>query len=94
MASRIIAQPNGLFARFNTDIDDFEELNMSREEAWNRLRSMVGREAADYKMAHAMVDPDRRLSEVIAAIREEYGPVTAMERMDQLSGTQVSANHP
>lgn len=79
MAWRIIQQPDGRFARYDDDLG-FEEINLTRDEAWLLCRNAVGMEAANYKMSVAESSPGR-FDDVICEIRQQENGDAAVEEL-------------
>lgn len=74
MPARIVQQPDGRFARFSTICDDFTDVNMSRDEAWELLRKELGSELATTKVAAAILHP-ARFAEALDTILTIHGQV-------------------
>ena len=79
MPARAVKQPNGLYARFSTIVDDFTHLNCTRDELWTVFRDEGGVECADGKMLRADENP-QRYEEELHTIEVVHGSKLAMER--------------
>jgi hypothetical protein len=83
MAWRIVKQPNGLYARFSTVVDNFTDFGMTREEAlecsvkWLTEAARIEHEAAQ-KVERADLSPERWEAE-LKTIREAHGQKTLDE---------------
>jgi hypothetical protein len=84
MASRAIKQPNGLYARFSDVVDDFTDINCSREELHIVFRDEGGISSADRKLKDADENP-QRFEEEMESIREIHGDTVADERLKKMS---------
>lgn len=90
MAWRIVKQPNGLYARFSSIVDDFTHMNMTRQEAlelcWEVFGSRHAREGTrpttkpSPKVDRADSNPGRWESD-IDLIRIIHGDRIAEERI-------------
>ena len=58
MGWMIVKQPNGLYARFSSIVDDFTHVNLSRAEAIDECVERAGREVANAKVERADTDTD------------------------------------
>ena len=79
MPARAVVQPNGLFARFSTIVDNFTHVNYTREELWKVFRDECGLDCADGKIERAIAEP-QRFEDEIDTIKMVHGPLEA-ERM-------------
>lgn len=81
MGWRIVAQPNGLYARFSDVVDDFTNINMTREEALKECRnySGMGEFESEAKVKRGEDDTFRFVEE-IRSVRVIHGD----ERADYL----------
>lgn len=59
MPGRAVKQPNGLYSRFSTVVDDFTHMNYSREELWEVFRDEGGVDCANGKMERADKELER-----------------------------------
>ena len=84
MPARAVKQPNGLYARFSTIVDDFTDFNCSRDELWTIFRDECGVECANGKMQRAD-ENHGRFEEEIQTILFVHGDKVAKERCKELS---------
>ena len=84
MPAFAVIQPNGLFARFSTIVDDFTHYNMTRSEAWDYFQQEGGNDCADGKLERAHSEPGR-FKEAIKDIRRVHGKERADEAKKQCS---------
>ena len=84
MGWRIIKQPNGLYARFSSVVDDFTDYDMTYDEAVDLCCEFMGRRDAPSKVEIANEAPGR-YDEAIATIRNIHGREQATIRHTQLS---------
>lgn len=73
MAWRIVKQPNGLFARFSSIVDDFTHFDATKEEIFNLCRDSAGVEVAETKIKAAEENP-QRFDDEIKIIEFVHGP--------------------
>jgi hypothetical protein len=97
MGWMILRQPNGLYARFSTVVDEFTHYGMTWDEAFEVCRDEAGVETARGKMARADSDADprsyqtrdsdglQRYRECIERVRLLHGVKKAKRRERQLS---------
>ena len=84
MAWMILKQPNGLYARFSTVVDDVTEYDMTEEEVHELCLEAAGREVTDFKLNEAKKNKGR-FTEVLREIESVHGSETASERFQQMS---------
>jgi hypothetical protein len=97
MPWRLVIQPNGLFARFSTVVDDFTDYDMDEAEVLRQAFSEwdCGEKTAREEMDRARREADlrtgdtrpplSRFRECLDDIREVHGAETAKERERELS---------
>jgi len=90
MSSRAVKQPNGLYARFSTIVDDFTHYNATREELWTIFRDEGGIDCANGKMERADKDlsvdgSTGRFEEALKTIEICHGKDIAVKRRKDLS---------
>jgi hypothetical protein len=73
MPSRVHRQPNGLYARFSTIVDDFTDVNLTREEMISTLMVIWGMREADAIAKIERGHDTARLSEDIETVRFAHG---------------------
>lgn len=78
LPARLVKQPNGLYARFSTVVDDFTHVNMNREEA---VESVDG---YGFKLAAADMEPDR-WQEALHDIRIVHGEEGVSKVLDLIT---------
>lgn len=79
MPARAVVQPNGLFARFSTIVDNFTHANYTEQELWEVFRDECGVDCANGKIQRAKAEPER-FEDSISDIKMVHGPLEA-ERM-------------
>lgn len=84
MPARAVKQPNGLYARFSTIVDDFTHYNHTREELWEVFRDEGGVESANGKMQRAD-DSLGRFEEEMHTIEAVHGAEVANQRRKDMS---------
>lgn len=72
MPSRILIQPNGMYARFSTIVDDFTHYNMTKDEALDVCFEEMGRYEAEKKVARAE-ENGKNFDDEIDTIRVVHG---------------------
>lgn len=78
LPARLVKQPNGLYARFSTVVDDFTHMNLTREEA---LDSVDG---YGFKVYAADVEPERWI-EALDNIRDVHGEEGVSKVLDLIT---------
>lgn len=85
MPSRAVKQPNGLYGRFSTIVDDFTHMNYCREGLiqvfYEEFNSMI---SAEGKLQRADDNPNRFTDE-IETIKLIHGKKLANKRLRQMS---------
>lgn len=103
MPSRLVKQPNGLYACFSSVVDDFTAYGMDQQEALDFCRDHLdlGPIASKVKVANADLDLDEsgqkgRWEEALWTIREIHGPAVEQERIKQILGElgECAVHHP
>ena len=84
MPARGIKQPNGLYARFSTVVDDFTDWDCTREELWNIFQDEGGITFANRKMESAD-QHTYRFEEALRIIGALHGREKADEYRDLLT---------
>jgi len=84
MPARAIKQPNGLYARFSTVVDDFTDYDCTREELFEIFKEESGTRTAEDKMKRADENLGR-FEEAIQIISRIHGKKLAEERRVEFS---------
>lgn len=73
MAWRIVRQPDGLYARFSEVVDDFTDVGMTRDEAYELCRESLGISGSESKIQMADDNPGRykECLEIIQSVHAE-----------------------
>lgn len=87
MAWRIIAQPNGRFARFSEIVDDVTDYDMTRDEAVNLCMQEhhMSRQDAENKVQRGIQAGRSRFDDAIRIIAERHGKARAQARWRMMS---------
>lgn len=83
MPSKIVKQPNGLYARFSTIVDNFTHYGMDRQEAWRLRRDEFGVEAANSSLKDAD-EHGEWWDDCILTIRAVHSAQHASERVKEI----------
>jgi hypothetical protein len=73
MPAMAVLQPNGLYARFSTIVDDFTHTNLTQDELWTIFQHEGGDDCADGKIERAHDDHMRRFEECLEDIERVHG---------------------
>lgn len=95
MAWRIVKQPNGRYARFSDVVDDFTDMDMTEQEAYDLCREYLGVEDAKRKVRAGVEDWKpwtvgikgdglERWYDSIATITSVHGEEIATERLKMI----------
>ena len=76
MGIKAIRQPDGLYARFSSIVDDFTHLNCTRKEIWEVFRDEGGIDFANKMIERADKEPER-WEEELKTIKEIHGSEVA-----------------
>lgn len=88
MPSRLVKQPNGLYARFSTVVDDFTDYGMTREEVAKMFLDDYRKQAEDHT-TEALLYADSHADDwedALYTIQEMHGKRTANRRIKRILG--------
>jgi hypothetical protein len=78
MPAMAVVQPNGLYARFSSIVDDFTHTNLTRDEIWTEFQHECGDDCADGKLERAHKDLGR-FEECMEDILRVHGAARAKQ---------------
>jgi hypothetical protein len=87
MPAMAVVQPNGLYARFSSVVDDFTHTNQTWSELWDIFQKEGGNDCADGKLERAGKEPGR-FAECLEDIERVHGKKRA-EKARTVCSTKV-----